>query len=344
MLWSISALCDEQDIQSALFLSVCASFASMMRPDLSPDPNEAIQSLLRTIIASLNTTAVDALPAPLLIQTNPSTTTVWVQCLLYASITCSLFAALGAVMGKQWLDHYRSVGEHGTIEARGMERQRKLASLDAWNFRAILEVHPVLVQVSLLLFAVALSAYMLEVNRFVALILIITNSIGFLLYFSSIVASLLYADCPFQSSLTGFLRILVDLFLTALAPLIDIFRCIYFGCIRLVMTLLPIIFLCFASLTYYVVCCCGTRFQSPEERTGDDVHGVPLEHTFRRIRHRMHAPMRRTSCTSFRLSEPNRARAFFCRVPLGLVVSMRMPPLVKVKANCWLWLLTVAGA
>ena len=174
----------------------------MMRPDLSPDPNQETQLLLRIIASSLNPTAVSALPPLPPPQSSPSRMTIWIQCLLCASLICSLFAALGAVMGKQWLDHYKSIGERGTVEARGMERQRKFVALQSWHFRTILEVLPVLLQMSLLLFAVALSAYMWGVNQTVAMVLIVTNSLGFFMYFVSIIASLLFPDCPYQSSLS----------------------------------------------------------------------------------------------------------------------------------------------
>ncbi|KAJ7612886.1 hypothetical protein DFH06DRAFT_147376 [Mycena polygramma] len=47
------------------------------------------------------------------------------QCLLYSSLSLTLLAALLAVLGKQWLMYYSAAGERGTIEARGLERQRK---------------------------------------------------------------------------------------------------------------------------------------------------------------------------------------------------------------------------
>ena len=163
-----------------------------MISSLLPDPNQQMEALLRIIAVSLNATAVALLPDLSPVQAGPSPTTVWVQCLLYASIVCSLFAALGAVLGKQWLDHYMSVGERGTIEARGMERQRKFAALEAWHFRTILEVLPILLQASLFLFAIALCAFMWDVHHTVAIILIVTNGFGFFLYLASVVASILF--------------------------------------------------------------------------------------------------------------------------------------------------------
>ena len=199
-----------------------------MLSNLLPDPNQQTEALLRIIALSINASAVALLPDPSPVQADPSRTTIWVQCLLYASIVCSLFAALGAVLGKQWLDHYMSVGERGTIETRGMERQRKFAALEAWHFRTILEFLPILLQASLFLFAIALCAFMWDIQRTVAKVLIITNGIGFLLYFVSVVASILFEDCPFQSSLSRIIQPFV-------VPCLDIVRYSYLGCLFMIL-------------------------------------------------------------------------------------------------------------
>ncbi|THH28851.1 hypothetical protein EUX98_g5333 [Antrodiella citrinella] len=191
---------DTSMIFAGLFSAVSASFASMMRPDLSPDPNLTTQILLRAIVLSLN----DTVPPFVTISDwhGPSTTTIWVQCLLYASLSCSLFAALGAVMGKQWLYHYSAIEERGSIEKRGMDRQRKLENLRVWHFRTVLEILPILLQFSLILFGLALTAYMWDVQQAVALVLLIANSIGALSYFTVIFLSLRSKDCPYHSPIS----------------------------------------------------------------------------------------------------------------------------------------------
>ncbi|KAJ7850659.1 hypothetical protein B0H14DRAFT_3137597 [Mycena olivaceomarginata] len=58
-----------------------------------------------------------------------SLVTLIAQSLLYISLGSTLLAALLAVLGKQWLMYYSAAGERGTIETRGLERQRKLDGL-----------------------------------------------------------------------------------------------------------------------------------------------------------------------------------------------------------------------
>ncbi|THH23158.1 hypothetical protein EUX98_g8022 [Antrodiella citrinella] len=136
----------------------------------------------------------------------PSVSVLWVQSLLYASLACSLFAALGSVTGRQSLGKYSTTGEHGTLEDRCMERQRKFDALQTWHFFTVLEAIPVLLQASLLLFGLGLSAYMWSQTVVVAAVLIAMNGTGALAYLWLIKSSVQYPDCPFYSPLSARLR------------------------------------------------------------------------------------------------------------------------------------------
>ncbi|KAJ7181534.1 hypothetical protein C8R43DRAFT_1170481, partial [Mycena crocata] len=98
----------------------------------------------------------------------PPTIIVVAQSFLYFSLFSTLGAALLAVLGKQWLLHYDSVGEKGTIEERGLERQRKFDGLRTWKFDVVMQMFPLLIQFSVLLFALALSIYLWTIHRAIA--------------------------------------------------------------------------------------------------------------------------------------------------------------------------------
>ena len=168
-----------------------------MQPDLAQDPNVVTQALLQTLVISLNASAASAPLVPVTpVWTGPSAIVVCVQCLLYASLACSLFAALAAVLGKQWLSSFESVGEQGDEATRGLERQRKFDAMQAWHFRTILEVIPILLQLALLLFGAGLCAYIWVQQRTVAIVAIITNGLGAVLYFSALGVSVISEDSP----------------------------------------------------------------------------------------------------------------------------------------------------
>ncbi|THH27456.1 hypothetical protein EUX98_g6735 [Antrodiella citrinella] len=138
---------ETSSIFAGLFSAVVATVASMTLPTLSADPNIKTQIVLQAILLSLNHTAGNPAEIATSVEWNgPSTSVLWVQSLLYASLACSLFAALASVVGRQWLGKYSSIGEHGTLEDRCRERQRKFDALKMWHFFSVLEAIPVLLQ------------------------------------------------------------------------------------------------------------------------------------------------------------------------------------------------------
>ncbi|KAJ7670674.1 hypothetical protein DFH06DRAFT_917376, partial [Mycena polygramma] len=102
--------------------------------------------------------------------------------LLYVSLFSTLPAALLAVLGKQWLMYYMAAGERGTIEARGLERQRKLDGLCKWKFDAVMQMFPLLLHIGLFLFSAALSIYLWKIHLSLAVIVLSFTAIGSIAY------------------------------------------------------------------------------------------------------------------------------------------------------------------
>ncbi|KAJ7136853.1 hypothetical protein C8R44DRAFT_868951 [Mycena epipterygia] len=127
------------------------------------------------------------------------------QALLYISLFSTLLAALLAVLGKQWLMHYAATGQKGTIESRGLERQRKLDGLRKWKFDTIMQMFPLLLQLALLLFSTALSVYLWSVHIPMAIIVISITAFSIVAYLSLVVSAIVFPDSPFQTPLVHFL-------------------------------------------------------------------------------------------------------------------------------------------
>ncbi|KAG1770292.1 hypothetical protein EV702DRAFT_978176, partial [Suillus placidus] len=89
-------------IFSGLFSAVSTTFIVSLQSRLSPDETEMTNALLKLLIHTLNSTAFDGQHLDLPQWNGPGTTEIWIQCLMYASLSTSLVAALGAVLGKQW--------------------------------------------------------------------------------------------------------------------------------------------------------------------------------------------------------------------------------------------------
>ncbi|KAK7031859.1 hypothetical protein R3P38DRAFT_2522550, partial [Favolaschia claudopus] len=139
-------------------------------------------------------------------ESTPHPLTVIAQSLLYVSLGSTLLAALLAVLGKQWLMYYSAAGERGTIETRGLERQRKLDGLKKWKFEVIMQAFPLLLQFGLFLFAAALSVYLWKIHHVLANIVLGITSGGAIAYVALLSSAILFKDSPFQTPLAQFLR------------------------------------------------------------------------------------------------------------------------------------------
>ncbi|KAJ7244310.1 hypothetical protein C8J57DRAFT_982377, partial [Mycena rebaudengoi] len=189
---------DTSLIFAGLFSAVSSAFIIQIQPELQQDPNEVTQQLLWIIIHNANQSLFSGidLAEP---NSRATTTVVVVQSLLYASLFSTMLAALLAVLGKQWLMHYDAAGSRGTLEQRGLERQRKYDGLQRWKFTIVMEMFPLLLQLALLLFSAALSVYLSTISHPIAIIVIAMTSLGTLAYISQLVSAAVYPDSPFQT-------------------------------------------------------------------------------------------------------------------------------------------------
>ncbi|KAJ7812459.1 hypothetical protein B0H14DRAFT_3879652, partial [Mycena olivaceomarginata] len=140
---------------------------------------------------------------------NPSLLVLVAQSLLYVSLGSTLLAALLAVLGKQWLMYYSAAGERGTIETRGLERQRKLDGLRKWKFDAIMQIFPLLLQFGLFLFAAGLSVFLWRINLVLALIVLALTCLGTVAYILLLASAVVFPDSPFQTPLAPLIPLLI---------------------------------------------------------------------------------------------------------------------------------------
>ncbi|KAG2044088.1 hypothetical protein BDR03DRAFT_846969, partial [Suillus americanus] len=91
-------------IFSGLFSAVSTSFIVAMESNLSPDPDDTTHALLAQLvqIGLGNFTAAGSTPVSPASTWSPTIANIRIQCIAYASLSFSLLAAFGAVLGKQW--------------------------------------------------------------------------------------------------------------------------------------------------------------------------------------------------------------------------------------------------
>ncbi|KAG2046850.1 hypothetical protein BDR06DRAFT_1034345, partial [Suillus hirtellus] len=198
-------------IFSGLFSAVSTSFIVAMESNLSPDPSDTTNALLKQLVQIGLGNLAQAGPTPKEPAStwSPSESTLRIQMVVYASLSMSLLAAFGAVLGKQWLGYYKSHRYgRGSQEERGKRRQEKFDGLVTWYFYAVVQSFPVLLQISLLLFGIALGANMWYEHPSIAWVLISTTVFGFLFYSLTVMACLISPACPFQTPMSTVLRMM----------------------------------------------------------------------------------------------------------------------------------------
>ncbi|KAJ6549795.1 hypothetical protein B0H19DRAFT_1073712 [Mycena capillaripes] len=201
---------DTSLIFAGLFSAVSSAFIIQIQPEIQPDPNTSTQALLSALVH--NITGVPLLQDGFLSQSTSPKIVVIAQSLLYFSLFATLGAALLAVLAKQWLFHYNSVGERGTIAERGIERQRKCDGMRRWKFHLVMQLFPLLLQFSLLLFATGLSIYLWTTDHALAVIAFSLTGLGLVLYAVMIISAVVSPESPFQTSLSYLLKKVLDQF------------------------------------------------------------------------------------------------------------------------------------
>jgi hypothetical protein len=175
---------------------------------LVPDPNELTAVYMRSLLHALNGSLYpDANPPPAT-WPGPDNGVVVDQCLLYASLTTSLFAAFVAMLGKQWLNRFvRNTGK--TAAEKSWDRQNKLQGMEQWHFHVVMESLPIMLQLALLLLGCALSSHLWSVNRIVASVVIAVTAFGLIFYAFVTVAGSFFYKCPYQTPMSLIIRTVV---------------------------------------------------------------------------------------------------------------------------------------
>ncbi|KAG1822039.1 uncharacterized protein BJ212DRAFT_939003 [Suillus subaureus] len=167
---------------------------------MQPDPIDTTNVLLLKLIQNTSDSRSATQPTIILSSTGFSSSGLWVQALAYASLGLNLLAAYGAVMGKQWLGHYKTTRfDGGSNKDRCQQRHRKFQELETWRFENVLRSFPVLLQISLLLFGLSLGAMLWMQQRPISILVFAMTTFGGLCHAFVIMVSSIHPDGPFQT-------------------------------------------------------------------------------------------------------------------------------------------------
>jgi len=194
--------------QAGLSSAITGTFIVAINSQLQPDPGEETAALLRVLIHRMDNTAFGEDAPPIPRWTGPPCAIVQVQCILYASLSASIFAAFLAMVGKQWLNQYSSTDVRGSAIERSQNRQRKLNGIVEWRFSNVMELLSLILQLALLLLACGLSFYLWSIEITVAVVPIAVTLSSTLFYLFTVVVGAAYENCPYQTPGARVLRLI----------------------------------------------------------------------------------------------------------------------------------------
>ncbi|KAG8948408.1 hypothetical protein FRC04_009778 [Tulasnella sp. 424] len=191
-------------IFAALFSAINTAFISMTMSDLSPNPSDKTNALLELLVKRADNTTLT--PSDLTPPFSPQLSSIVVNFLLYASLCCSLLAAMGAMLGKEWLQSFDRTGQTGLSEEQGRLRQRKFNGIKRWHLEGTILFLPNLLVFSVALFFAGLAVYLLPINTAVAGLLIAVLGLALGVWFVTVLAGAIWPLCPYQSAASRALR------------------------------------------------------------------------------------------------------------------------------------------
>lgn len=176
----------------------------MTMSDLSPDPSEKTNALLELLVKRVDNTTLT--PSDLTPPFSPQLSSIVVNFLLYASLSCSLLAAMGAMLGKEWLQSFDRTGQTGLSEEQGRLRQSKFNGIQQWHLEGTILFLPNLLVFSVALFFAGLAVYLFPINKAVSGLLIAVLGLALGVWLVTVLAGAIWPLCPYQSAASRALR------------------------------------------------------------------------------------------------------------------------------------------
>ena len=184
-------------IQAALFASFLSTFLIQTLSLLQPDPLGAIQDILlyQTLVMQNSTSGPYVAPV-----FSPPPYAIAVNALFFASLGIVLVAAFLCMLVKGWIRELdRKLLGIPDLEKRAVLKELREQGLARWRLPEMITILPSLIHISLVLFFIGLALYLLQVHPLPAFLSIAIFGLGVLVYFLSIVISVVDDFSPFRS-------------------------------------------------------------------------------------------------------------------------------------------------
>ncbi|PVG04034.1 hypothetical protein CPB86DRAFT_868803 [Serendipita vermifera] len=183
-------------IFAALYSAVLTAFIIESMKPLQEDPTETTRDIL---LAISNQLANISFPAFQRIEHETPEYAVVVNGLLFTSLSCSLIAALLAVLALQWVASYDMGLDTSSAQKRALQRHVRWMGIEKWKMGEIIASLPLLIFVALFLFFIGIADWLWHLNRVISGIVMAGIGIGCLVYMITNLIGIIKLDAPFRT-------------------------------------------------------------------------------------------------------------------------------------------------
>jgi hypothetical protein len=144
-------------------------------------------------------------------QFQPSSSSITINCLFFASLSASLVAALASVVALQWVADYDAAISRGgsSPEDRAKRRQFRYAGVVQWRMGDIIAALPLLLYCSFAVFLAGLIIWMWSLHYIVGFVVAGGTGLAVLFYGLSTFLSIVFVSAPFRTPLGRWIYVAV---------------------------------------------------------------------------------------------------------------------------------------
>ncbi|PVF90868.1 hypothetical protein CPB86DRAFT_720345, partial [Serendipita vermifera] len=183
-------------IFAALYSAILTAFIIESMKLLQEDPAETTRDIL---FAISNQLANNSIPAFQRIEYETPEYAIVVNGLLFTSLSCSLIAALLAVLALQWVASYDMGLDTSSARKRALQRHLRWMGIERWKMGELIASLPLLIFVALFLFFVGIADWLWHMNRAISGIVVGGIGIGCIVYAITNLISIIKLDAPFRT-------------------------------------------------------------------------------------------------------------------------------------------------
>jgi hypothetical protein len=204
-----------------LFAGFLSAFLIELLGRLEPDPMNIIQDVLIYQTQMMRNSSLEPyVPADF----SPPDYIVIVNALFYASLGVMILAAFLAMLIKSWVREFdRGLRAMTIPEQRAKAREFRYLGMERWKLPEMVAILPLLIQISLFLFAVGLVLFLFHVSKPSCGVTTVIFGVGMLFYTMTTSISVFISSSPFHFPLSRTLAKVYQRLHAYLCPHVDVF-------------------------------------------------------------------------------------------------------------------------